>query len=253
MHIECFRKWGKNKCELCDFRFYAGEPPVAEPNMRPRPIGNNNPMNFNMNDNIAEIDINLDMIGDLNFNLGRNDEDLMRNLVNRYVPLMVNLFFPEADQEGRYRSRTFMEKFLKFEFEFIFKGLIFSVYFKFLGLLLWHVREVAMSKFNKTLSIQLVKLTISSFSLFTITVITYPVFFIYYSIKYPIINLSKLFVLFIAIDFILKLLLFSDSESYFMQYLYPLISSNITNLAIIIQSNMNNSLNTYTNYQIYAS
>lgn len=28
VHIECFNKWGKTKCKVCKFRYYAGEIPL---------------------------------------------------------------------------------------------------------------------------------------------------------------------------------------------------------------------------------
>lgn len=54
VHIECFNMWGRTRCEICHFRYYAGEAPPEEPRIRINPLPPMGPNPFQNNINLVD-------------------------------------------------------------------------------------------------------------------------------------------------------------------------------------------------------
>ena len=160
VHIDCFNRWGRNRCELCKFRFFAGEE-AYEPQ----------PEEDGQNPFVAEFEIDMD-----DFRQPGGQERLANRLVERATN-----FIPPADENG-YRTRTLFTKlsepFIKiYTNNYSATGILFSLWM----IWCWHIREICittMMEIPKLLRTALFMAILSATS-----VITIPAFLTYYWLK----------------------------------------------------------------------
>lgn len=171
VHIECFNKWGKTRCEICKFRYYAGE--IPQP---PSELFENVDMPINV-DRIFIIDPEQDPI-----------EDDVPDLIPRGVPPeitnMINIYsnlIPENAPNG-FRSRTFWYMTSKLMMELKFSENMGSLkkLYEITRIYLWFLNEFYQIK-NERITILLSTLLIICYCI--LGLILSPLLYFYHIVK----------------------------------------------------------------------
>lgn len=229
VHIECFNKWGKTKCEVCKFRYYAGEIPQPPP-LEPGP------------DLFENIDITI------NFNLPEQIEDdpvpepidvpeippEITNMLNIYSNLI-----PEHAPNG-FRTRTFwyMTTKLMMQLKFVENMSLLKKLYEITSVYLWSLNEIYKIK-SKRITILLSTLLMIGYCIFGL--ILSPLLYFYHIVKsIRVLTLFSLFSFVLFVDLIRHIM-----NLYMRDYYYPTGIQMIIDGVCMITNKPCSSINLY--------
>jgi len=204
VHVECFNQWGRQRCEVCHFRFFAGEEP-------PEPPRNN---------------INPFMAAAMNV-----PEDLAqrRQMLNALINQTADTI-PETLEDG-YRIRVIFIMMMNAMVDQIFNINITTLrtMFYIYQMFFWHVNEVFRIASNRS---PVISTSLNMIILGSLTLLVSPFIFIYHEIRNRPMNilnyLKNTYICLILIDLGLDLINhFQPNQLYLTSTSYLLTSNQM--------------------------